>query len=208
MRIKVLIGLLVLVVIGLVALPVTWVMAQGGGTIQACVKDDKLRSIGTSLTCGHQETLLEWNVVGEPGPQGPAGPQGPIGPQGEAGPTGPQGEQGPQGLQGEVGPMGPQGPQGLQGEIGPQGLSGVLGFYNVTTDYVPLTTPIQVAQCNTGDKAISGGYSFSHPSSMEAVAVYNNQPLPLNEGWHVAIRIFGPVPEGYWVARAVCADMP
>jgi len=53
--------------------------AQAGGTIRACVKDDKLKSIGTAVTCAPNETVLEWNIMGAPGPSGPPGPPGEAG---------------------------------------------------------------------------------------------------------------------------------
>jgi hypothetical protein len=62
--------------------------AQSGSTIRACVKDGKVASIGANITCGKDQTLLEWNIMGPPGPQGE---KGPMGPQGEQGPPGPAG---------------------------------------------------------------------------------------------------------------------
>ena len=53
--------------------------AQTGGTIRACVKDDKLKSIGTAVTCALNETVLEWNIIGPPGPPGPPGSPGEAG---------------------------------------------------------------------------------------------------------------------------------
>ncbi len=122
---KALLCLVGVLLLGLVVLPATWVMAQNGGVIQACVKGTKLTKIGTSVTCTSRETLLEWNIQG--GPPGPQGEQGPPGPQGEQGLPGPQGEQGLPGPQGEQGLPGPQGEQGLPGPQGEQGLPGPQG---------------------------------------------------------------------------------
>ncbi len=139
------IALLAVAMLG-VAVVTTAVAQAGNGVIRACVKQEggkdvfQLKSIlGPTGTCKEKETLLEWNIQGPPGPQGPHGLQGPKGDRGGQGPkgdTGPQGAPGPQGLQGEPGPQGPagatggtgpQGPAGPQGEPGPPGPSGHQG---------------------------------------------------------------------------------
>lgn len=193
MRNKVLIGLLALLIIGLAALPATWVLAQGGGTIQACVKSDKLRSIGTGLTCAPNETLLEWNVMGQPGPQGPPGPQG------ETGPAGAQGEPGP------MGPQGPAGPQGLQGPQGEPGPAGVLGFYYNFASSSISTSPSStvIASCNTGDKVVGGGFSSFDLPGAQVVASAPNAGLT---GWLVSMERADGFPI-VWFAYAVCADL-
>jgi YVTN family beta-propeller protein len=76
----------------------TIVFAHGGDAslIHSCVKtsNHQIRIVGPNDTCGHNETPLDWNIQGLPGPTGPTGPQGIPGPQG---PIGPQGEQGTSG---------------------------------------------------------------------------------------------------------------
>lgn len=79
MRTKILVGLMGLLLLGLVVLPATWVFAQTGGTLRACVKGTRLTKIGTNPTCSSREQLLEWNIQGEPGPQGPQGTPGVLG---------------------------------------------------------------------------------------------------------------------------------
>ena len=99
-------------------------------TIYACVytsKDNLLirfgsvRIVSFGQHCGNNERLVQWNVMGPPGPQGAPGDQGPQGPRGARGPIGPAGPQGligPAGPQGLIGPVGPAGPPGLPGEGG------------------------------------------------------------------------------------------
>ena len=66
----------------------------------------RCRCVGTSHTCGIQNTNPNVVVVGQGGPRGPQGVQGPAG-------------TGTQGVQGTVGPIGPGG--GAQGAQGTQG---------------------------------------------------------------------------------------
>ncbi len=99
------------------------VSAHGGDAnlVHACVKSNGQVTIllDPNATCKHNETALDWGIIGPPGPRGEPGAQGPAGPEGPAGPQGPEGPAGPQG---ESGPQGPEGPAGPQGEPG-QGLS-------------------------------------------------------------------------------------
>lgn len=225
LRTKVLIGLMGLLLLGLVVLPATWVFAQSGGTLQACVSGTKLTKIGTNLTCSSREELLEWNIQGEPGPQGPAGPQGesgpvgaqgdpgPIGPQGlqgdmgPAGPQGPQGDIGPAGVQGDPGPTGPQGPQGIQGEpgpAGPQGTPGVLGFYSRTESRAYWVTGTFI-QCQIGDIATGGGAHIPYNSGASLLSSF---PGNSDNAWNITIT--GPLNNTTltWQIFVVCADMP
>lgn len=50
-------------------------------TITACarLKDGRLWVTSPDALCRHNESALEWNVQGEPGPMGPPGPAGPPG---------------------------------------------------------------------------------------------------------------------------------
>jgi hypothetical protein len=55
----------------------------GAGKIRACVlPTGGTRIVGSYEPCKSNESLLEWNVAGAPGPQGPQGPDGPQGPAG------------------------------------------------------------------------------------------------------------------------------
>jgi hypothetical protein len=106
--------------------------AQGTPVIYACLNpgNGNVSVVGATEECRPNETRVQWNVVGQPGPQGPRGPQGetgPQGPQGAVGPQGPQGETGATGAQGPIGPAGPQGPIGETGEAGPEGPAGPQG---------------------------------------------------------------------------------
>lgn len=83
------------------------VSAHGGDTsrIHACLNpgNGTIYVVGANLSCGPNQTALDWNIQGPQGPQGAQGPQGPAGPQGPVGATGPIG---PVGLQGVTGPQG------------------------------------------------------------------------------------------------------
>jgi len=79
----------------------TFVRAQTGGSsgvIRIC-SDNDTRSLSLAQSgfgCAANQTEMDINAQGVPGPQGPAGAAGQQGP---AGPQGPQGPQGPAGLQ-------------------------------------------------------------------------------------------------------------
>jgi hypothetical protein len=78
-----------------------------GELIRGCVDSTgAIRIVVDGTSCADGETLLEWNITGPVGPQGPAGATGPAGPVGPAGEPGPQGPAGPAGAQGEQGPQG------------------------------------------------------------------------------------------------------
>lgn len=69
------------------------------GVMYACVRIDEgggdahnFRLVPAGEACKKNETRVQWNVVGAPGPQGPAGPQGSAGPQGPIGPQGLKGD--------------------------------------------------------------------------------------------------------------------
>jgi hypothetical protein len=59
---------------------VSSVIAHGGdiNLIHACVKNNKgsIRIVGANEACGHDETALDWNIQGPPGPVGSPGPAG------------------------------------------------------------------------------------------------------------------------------------
>lgn len=65
-----------LVLVGLTA----WAFAQGNNIINACVaKDGSVRIVALEGQCKNKETSLNWNIQGDPGPQGEQGPPGVLG---------------------------------------------------------------------------------------------------------------------------------
>ncbi len=78
---------------------------DAGGVIHSCYTklNGQLRVIDSEKgqRCSSNESSLNWNAKGSPGPAGPTGPQGLPG------------SQGPQGLQGQTGPKGATGPSGI-----------------------------------------------------------------------------------------------
>jgi hypothetical protein len=112
--------LLVAVVLGTAAFGVaTAVQASipdAKGVIHGCYAkgNGALRVIDTDkrLTCGKENTPLNWNQTGPQGGTGATGPQGGTGPTGPEGATGPRGHTGPAGITGATGPTGGQGPPG------------------------------------------------------------------------------------------------
>ena len=66
-------------------------VTDSGGVIHGCVlPSGNLRVVvGSGRGCRRNETPLDWNQAGVPGPPGAVGPPGPAGPQGPAGPAGP-----------------------------------------------------------------------------------------------------------------------
>jgi hypothetical protein len=100
-------------------------------TVRACVNTVNGRiTLLTDDGCGSKEQLVEWNLQGLSGPQGPPGPtgaQGPAGHEGAQGPGGPQGAAGTNGTPGQDGVQGPAGSQGPTGAKGDAGLDGAPG---------------------------------------------------------------------------------
>ncbi|HEX4931020.1 MAG TPA: hypothetical protein VFV62_09940, partial [Gaiellaceae bacterium] len=91
-----------------------------------------LRVPASGYGCKGDETPLQWNVRGIPGPAGPTGPAGPAGATGAAGPAGPTG---PRGATGATGPQGPPGPVsvGVLAGTGCTTAAGVWGLLGVHT---------------------------------------------------------------------------
>src|SRR5713101_1700571 len=59
-----------------------------GGIIHSCLNPaGQIRIVSAPAACRPEETALNWNITGPPGPQGPAGPPGAQGPQGPPGPN-------------------------------------------------------------------------------------------------------------------------
>lgn len=71
--------------------------------------------------------VLNTNIKGPTGDQGPTGAQGPVGDTGATGAQGPQGPAGPDGAQGPAGDPGPAGATGPVGDTGPTGAQGSAG---------------------------------------------------------------------------------
>ena len=128
------------------------------------------------------ERQITWNERGVQGPAGPGGPTGAQGPQGAAGPQGPQGAAGAQGAAGPQGPQGPQGPRGMLSDVGS-------GMHSVSRTIGPDERESFVVFCGPDDKAISGGYRLTPPSSLpQGVAMtesYRVQDPVGGSGWAV-----------------------
>ena len=78
------IAALVLAGIGLIVPPIARLAADSPSVIEACVNpgNGDLRLVNSGETCHNNETRVEWNVTGPPGPPGPQGSPGPQGPPG------------------------------------------------------------------------------------------------------------------------------
>lgn len=144
-------GLYVTLSASLLALaPIEAAAQQKSEIFFACLNagNGSVRIIGATEECHSNESRVQWNVVGQTGPQGERGLQGDRGPQGATGLQGERGQQGATGVQGETGAtgaagatgatgstgatgadgaVGPQGPSGTQGPSGSQGPSGAKG---------------------------------------------------------------------------------
>lgn len=110
------------------------------------------------------ERQITWNERGVQGPAGPGGPTGAQGPQGAAG------------------PQGPQGPRGMLSDVGS-------GMHSVSRTIGPDERESFVVFCGPDDKAISGGYRLTPPSSLpQGVAMtesYRVQDPVGGSGWAV-----------------------
>ena len=91
------------------------------------------------------------------------GTQGPPGPPGPTGATGATGPQGIQGLPGEQGIQGPIGPNGTQGQPGPNQINStsVYTAAGPRVNTAQFGTAQSIANCSTGDIALSGSYEAS-----------------------------------------------
>jgi hypothetical protein len=118
-----------------------------------------------------------------PGPQGPAGPAGPVGPQGPAGPAGPQ------------------------GPVGPPGISG----YQIITKDMPIAAATNgsvsvenFAQCPTGKRVISGGFS---QNTVPGVNIESSYPDNFEfVRWNVSARNTNPTPRTVTI-YAICVTV-
>ena len=141
--------------------------------IHSCVTSNKnLRVVSASDTCRSNESALDWNIQGVPGPVGPAGPTGLTGAIGAAGPAGPQGPQG------DAGPVGRQGPVGP-----PAGPSSFVTYTEVTSWPVGAFASSLACQV-AGQKVVGGGASGGFGIVVE-------QSYPSGNGWAVVVRNTG-----------------
>jgi hypothetical protein len=86
-RHKIMVGVVAMILGGSVgATLIAWAETEES-VISGCYSNHSgaLRVIGDGEECRADETALQWNQQGSPGPVGPAGPQGPVGPEGPAG---------------------------------------------------------------------------------------------------------------------------
>jgi hypothetical protein len=131
--------------------------------LHACARLDGdgkfLRLVGANEACKKNETRVQWNIAGEPGPAGPAGATGATGPAGPAGPVGPQGPQGEPGTNGIDGALGPQGPAGETGPAGPAGT--IVAGECPQFGYVSGISPSGQIQC----RMLEGGLVESTPAT-------------------------------------------
>jgi Collagen triple helix repeat (20 copies) len=109
----------------------TGAIPDAAGVIHSCYRDSngRLRVIDThhGAGCRPNETALNFNQMGRPGPAGAAGPKGDTGLTGPAGPGGPKGDTGAVGPTGPTGPIGPKGDPGAKGDAGAEGDPGTTG---------------------------------------------------------------------------------
>ncbi len=161
-----------------------------GAVISGCYANQTgaLRVVTDDDQCRPEETGVQWNQQGPPGPVGAPGPQGPIGPTGPAGPPGPQGAQGP---------AGPQGPAG-----------GLAGRVVVSTEFtVPHSTfeftYVATALCPTGKVVLGGGYEVEQ-AGVNELRESRPQTAPGVEGWAVGIGADDDV-DVDGVVYAICA---
>ena len=171
-------------VIGVLAAAAVAVVVAGGvavaaipsnGVVHGCYarSSGSLRVIDSKVTkCKKNETALDWNVQGRPGPAGPAGKAGPAGSAGAAGPAGPAGPAGVSGYEIVV-----------HDELIPAG--------------VTYTDSGTEARCPTGKKVVGGGYSTLFDSveggtveglSTGAFTAQYSTPLADGSGWRVGYQ--------------------
>jgi hypothetical protein len=112
----------------------TGAIPDAAGVIHSCYRasNGRLRVIDThhGAGCRPNETALNFNQMGRPGPAGAAGPKGDTGLTGPAGPGGPKGDPGAKGDAGAKGDPGTMGPAGPAGPAGP----GAAVYFSETED--------------------------------------------------------------------------
>jgi hypothetical protein len=159
-------------------------------------------------------------TIGSVGATGATGATGAIGPTGTTGATGAMGPTGigSPGPTGATGPTGPPGVAGARGATGPTGATGATGpifstYIRTATSFVLGGGGIQELQaiCNSGDLALTGGYSA--PQGFQAIKnqlYVNGNGTPLTDRWTVEMNNVGfgsPAQhiEGSFTVQVVCA---
>jgi hypothetical protein len=126
-RLRVSVGVGVLVAAGVIATVVRAGIAGSDGVIHGCYSANgatatngtQLNVVDSNASCAKGQAEISWNQIG---------PQGPVGPKGESGATGPAGPTGDTGASGPAGPAGPKGDTGGTGPQGPPGTGGPVGY--------------------------------------------------------------------------------
>lgn len=171
----------------LLAASATWALAETGGEIHACVKDNgNVRIVGDPGEYKNNETPLTRSILG---PQGEQGPQGETGP---AGPAGPQGE---------------QGPRGAAGAQGVQGIPGISGYQYVKGGpfYCPAFKECREGVLYPGGTKVLGGGPETSPWDGNLV-VRGSYPEHGGNGWMVIIYNSAGASRGFYVG-AICATV-
>lgn len=154
------------------------------GTIRACLndKDDDgegriAKIVGATTQCKKNQTLLEWNIMGQQGPAGPTGSTGAQGVKGDAGAQGITGATGPAGStggQGATGPQGPKGDQGVQGGTDPELLARIAALEARAAALLPVLSISDVTEFE-GTDTITPPFSFVvtlAPAGLQEVTVH------------------------------------
>ncbi|MBA3243639.1 MAG: hypothetical protein H0T61_00480 [Actinobacteria bacterium] len=138
---------------------------------------------------GRTAAQIAAQVRGAQGEQGAQGPTGPAGPKGDAGPGGPAGAEGSKGDTGDTGPQGPAGPS----------MSVVVRTapFSLVADDAELFT----VQCEAGEKAISGGFTYL---SNALVLASDTVPTENGEGWELFLVNLSDTIDASGTVQAVC----
>jgi hypothetical protein len=120
-----------------------------------------IRIVKAAEGCKPNETALDWNAQGVPGPQGPQGAQG------------------------------PQGPQGAQGPAGPSGTASITATHRTSQRVCPEDTICShIASCAAGEIATGGGHDIEHITSTSELVQEGPSGAPgtVPTGWFVIAR--------------------
>ena len=128
---------------------------------------------------------------------------------GVEGPAGPQGESGQAGSQGEQGPAGPQGEPGTNGSDGvgtgvKEHYTRFSGVVDVPPDSEKAGGVSAYAECDDGDRIISGGYN-NLQGGMDIVRHLPQPEFSPNETWQVSVDNREEV-ANWVIAFALCED--
>ena len=146
----------------------------------ACVKNKNgtmLFRPASRVGCKKGWKKIWWNTTG---PQGPAGKNGTDGSNGAQGPQGPAGTNGAQGPQGPAGSNGSSGLSGFEIEISP---------FPIFTAGQPSAETFFMG-CETGKRAISGGWKAEDPTDSNTAQIYGSYPDTYlgYEGWRFVAK--------------------